>query len=138
MRQHYELAELIVASWKLANKDERMPTSHGLLDRALKDLLPELPGWVQKHLSFADTRVGLRCLELPDILDCAQESFLTSEPNYTYLTTEIKVDELVCERMLRDLKIDLCDAKRWGNQLKKAIDQIAHDDDARPLMIEAA
>jgi len=82
MIETYNLAELIVASWKLANANERIPTSHGILDRALRDLIdqdPDIPSWVKEGLTFADTRVGLRCLELPEILDRAQESFLTSE-----------------------------------------------------------
>jgi len=39
MIETYNLAELIVASWKLANANERIPTSHGILDRALRDLV---------------------------------------------------------------------------------------------------
>jgi hypothetical protein len=71
-RRIYDVAELVVASWRLANGGERMPTSHGVLDRALKDLVEaeaDLPTWVLDSLTFADTRVGLRCLELPEILD---------------------------------------------------------------------
>jgi hypothetical protein len=95
MRENRRLAEFVVAAWRLANgPNVRMPTSH---DRALKDLLreePEIPDWIKENLTFADTRVGLRCLELPSILDCAQESWLTSEPNPTYASTAIKLTSL--------------------------------------------
>src|SRR5215831_8364988 len=105
MIETYNLAELIVASWKLANANERIPTSHAILDRALRDLVgqaSDIPSWVRESLTFADTRVGLRCLELPEILDRAQESYLTSEPNPTYVSTAVKIDELVSLRILRD------------------------------------
>jgi len=138
MKEHYELAELLIASWKLANGEERMPTSHGILDRALQDMVGDLPDWAKENLNFVDTRVGLRCIELPAVLDCAQESFLTSEPNYTYLRTEIKVDAEVCERMLEDLEVDTDVAKEWGARLKEKVDGLVIEDKAKPMIIEAA
>lgn len=126
MRELYNIAELVVASWKLANDEERLPTSQGILDRALKKLVESdtLPKWVSENLTFADTRIGLRCLELPEILDCAQESQLTSVPNYTYETTVIKVDEPTCLRLIRDLDIHKSDAETWGSELRKAVNQV--------------
>ena len=142
MNENFRLAELIVAAWRLANgTDVRMPTSHGILDRALADLLREeaaIPGWVKNNLTFADTRVGFRCLELPAILDCAQESFLTSEPNPTYAATAIKVDDLICKRMLRDLKIETEDAIRWGKRLRKVAEEAVAEDGLHPAVVSAA
>jgi hypothetical protein len=142
MNENYRLAELIVAAWRLANGPEvRMPTSHGILDRALADLLREektIPGWVKDNLTFADTRVGMRCLELPTILDCAQESFLTSEPNPTYAATAIKVDDLICQRMLRDLKIGTEDAVRWGKRLRRIAEDAVAQDGLHPAIVPAA
>jgi hypothetical protein len=142
MNENYRLAELIVAAWRLANgPGVRMPTSHGILDRALADLLRDeatIPAWVKSNLTFSDTRVGLRCLELPTILDCAQESFLTSEPNPSYAATVIKVDDLICKRMLRDLNIRTEDAIRWGERLRKVAAAAVAEDGLRPAVVSAA
>jgi hypothetical protein len=139
-RRIYDVAELVVASWKLANGGERMPTSHGILDRALNELVtdPELPKWVGNSLTFADTRVGLRCLELPEILDSAQENGLTSEPNPTYVTTAIKIDDLICRRMLRDLEISEDAARRWGARIKEVATRLSRENEAKPVLIDVA
>jgi hypothetical protein len=137
----YDVAELVVASWKLANGGERMPTSHGILDRALKELVatgPDLPAWVGDSLTFADTRVGLRCLELPEILDSAQENGLTSEPNPTYVTTAIKIDDLICRRILRDLGISEDAARRWGARIRDVATALSRENEARPVLIDVA
>ena len=139
MPQVYDVAELLVASWKLANGDVRMPTSHGVLDYALKDLVDgdaDLPGWIREALTFADTRVGLRCLELPEILDSAQENGLTTEPNPTYVTTAVKVDVLICRRMLRDLNVEEGTAKRLGVRIREITAELTRQDDQRPVLIE--
>jgi len=141
MIETYNLAELIVASWKLANANERIPTSHAILDRALRDLVgqaSDIPSWVRESLTFADTRVGLRCLELPEILDRAQESYLTSEPNPTYVSTAVKIDELVSLRILRDLGIGAEQARAWGLRLKAVADDVVKKDNERPAGIEPA
>ena len=139
MPQVYDVAELLVASWKLANGDVRMPTSHGVLDHALRDLVDneaDLPDWVRGNLTFADTRVGLRCLELPEILDSAQENGLTTEPNPTYVTTAVKVDSLICRRMLRDLGVEEGTATRWGKRIRQITAELTRQDDHRPVLIE--
>jgi hypothetical protein len=141
MPQLYDVAELIVASWKLANGDDRVPTSHGILDHALQELIKsenDLPTWVRESLTFADTRVGLRCLELPEILDTAQENGLTSEPNPTYVSTAIKVNSLICRRMLRDLGVDESAARRWGERIKSITTALLRQDEERPVLIDAA
>jgi hypothetical protein len=141
MPRVYDVAELLVASWKLAGDDDvRMPTSHGVLDHALKDLVdnePSLPSWVRDALTFADTRVGLRCLELPEILDRAQESGLTAEPNPYYVRTAIKVDSLVCRRMLRDVGVDEAVARRLGQRMREKTEALSKEDQDRPVLIEA-
>lgn len=85
MANRYVAAELLTALWKLGAGNERLPTSHGILDRALKQVLSELPTELTDDLTFGVTGVGLRCYELPDILLAAQEAMLTSEPTqHTY------------------------------------------------------
>ncbi|MBF0306868.1 MAG: hypothetical protein HQL41_14585 [Alphaproteobacteria bacterium] len=129
MREYYEFAEFLVAAWCLSPADgcARMPTSHGILDHALKEIvaLPEFPRRFADVLTFADTSVGMRCLELPSILDSAQESQLTSEPNPTYETTAIKVNQQVCRRNLRDLGISPEEAIEIGTRLKHAVGRFA-------------
>jgi hypothetical protein len=141
MKEVYELAEWLVASWKLANPDARMPTSHGVLDRALKSLVEtnsDLPEWIRESLTFVDTRVGLRCLELPAILDRAQESYLTSVPNPTYVTTDIRADAVTCRRLLRGLNLAPAAAEQWGAHLKSAIDKLGDAEEVIVDPVEAA
>lgn len=138
-REIYDVAELVVASWRLANGEQRIPTSHGILDRALQELVnaeTDIPDWVRDGLTFADTRVGLRCLELPEILDSAQENGLTSAPNPTYVTTAIKVDNLICRRMLRDLGVSETAARRWGERIRETAMALSQQDESRPVLIE--
>jgi len=53
MAGRYERAELLAALWRLGAGDEdRIPTSHGILDRALKECLASLPDVLRNGLSF--------------------------------------------------------------------------------------
>jgi hypothetical protein len=121
MANRYERAELLAAIWKLGAQDERMPTSHGILDRALSEELDKLPPELAEGLTFSVTGVGLRCLELPDILLAAQEAMLTSEPNPTYLSTIITLDSE--EARQTDLSYDLSTAQAAaiGGRLREAV-----------------
>jgi len=119
MREYYELAEYLAASWRLANDGEvRMPTSHGILDEALYELREALPLRLQDSISFGNTRVGFRCYELPQILYCAQANLLTSEPNPTYLTTTVQIDKDAARRLVKRLGLSPADAKSFGEQLR--------------------
>jgi hypothetical protein len=93
MSSRVQSAALIAALWKLGGGSARMPTSHGILDRALEACWAELPEFLKTRLSFGLTAVGRRCYELPDILLAAQEALITSEPNPTYLATDVNLDE---------------------------------------------
>lgn len=123
MRDLFEMAEFLAASWKLANGDDRMPTSHGFLDNALFELREELPDQFQDKLSFGNTRVGFRCYELPQILYCAQANLLTTEPNPNYLTTTIQIDAGVARRLLKRQNVDVEKARTFGRRLKDAADR---------------
>jgi hypothetical protein len=128
MREMYQLAELLIASWKLANGSAQIPTSHGSLDRALEQLIRSknsLPSWVRENLTFANTDVGMRCLELPQVLFCAQDSLLTSEPNPTYTYSEIKIDDTGSRRLLRKLGVAPDVATKFGHALKQIVDSEA-------------
>lgn len=126
MNRLRELSELLVASWAIAAGDEerRIPTSHGLLDRALQiaEERNAFPEWVWKELHFVDSRVGLQCVELPMVLDWAQRAGLTASPNPSYATTEIQVSAGAAKHLLKRLKVAEEEARLWGSALKVAID----------------
>ncbi len=65
-------AELFAALWTISYAGGDLPDCHGILDRALQQILNKLPVDVSKDLNFAVTSVGLRCLELPQILNDMQ------------------------------------------------------------------
>jgi hypothetical protein len=62
MAAMHRLAKLLICSWSLgAESPQDLPTSHGILDRALqiaqeKEIFPE---WFWEHIHFADASVGL-------------------------------------------------------------------------------
>jgi hypothetical protein len=104
-----------------------MPTSHGILDRALKDCLAELPSALRENLSFGVTGVGLRCYELPDILLAAQEALLTSEPNPTYLSSVVVLDEDAARQIVLSHGLSTQDAREIGRHLKASVDRIRRE-----------
>jgi hypothetical protein len=125
MREHFEFAEFLASAWRLANseQDPRLPTSHGILDQALYEVRDELPENLKSVLSFGNTRIGFRCYELPNILYCAQANLLTSEPNPTYLTTTVQIEEATARRILRRRSIDPKVGRAFGIKLKDAIER---------------
>jgi hypothetical protein len=128
MREIYEFAEFLSSAWRLANKDERIPTSHGVLDQALYEMKDELPAKFRDLLTFGNTRVGFRCYELPDILYAAQANLLTSEPNPTYLTTAVQIDDTVANMLLKRRRVDVSDAVAFARELARHTARIAKQD----------
>lgn len=122
-RQIQDITELMVASWILSDNDPKIPTSHGLLDRGLRDVIAggAFPTWAKTRLHFVDSRVGLQCVELPAILDWAQRSQLTTAPNPSYQTTHIQVSQWAARALLRDLEVDEAQAVEWGHKLRAAV-----------------
>lgn len=123
MSRLYDVAQLLVSSWVLAGPNKRLPTSQGLLDRALKTAVDRgtLPQWASKELHFADSRTGLRCIELSEILEWAQSGELTSAPNPSYRSADLKVSRRVALVMLRRLRVSEDDATKLGRGLIEAI-----------------
>lgn len=120
----YDYAELIAALWTLgAAPGDRLPTSHGILDAALQSIVgrPEFPSQFRDGLTFGVTSVGLRCFELPDILLAAQEALITTEPNPTYLTTEVTLDRDSARQIVVGAGLTTRDASELGRALKDAI-----------------
>ena len=102
MNDLHRLAQLITACWRVSGENLRIPTSHGLLDRALKATIETgaFPAWARGKLHFVDSRIGLQCVEIPDILEWAQRSQLTSAPNPSYETTEVQISDRVARHLL--------------------------------------
>ena len=122
MNELHQLAQLIVSCWRISGDQGRIPTSHGMLDRALKSVVDSggFPVWAKDRLTFVDSRIGLQCVELPGILEWAQRAQLTSAPNPSYETTEVQVSNRVATKLLRDMSVSTDDADAWGKMLREA------------------
>jgi len=129
MNRLHDVAQLLVACWSLAGADRRIPTSHGLLDRALQTACDQqaFPSWAREQLHFVDSRIGLQCVELPWILDWAQRGELTAAPNPTYHFTEVKISESVSRSLVSALNIDPEVAKQWGHLLRHSLEEAKMD-----------
>lgn len=123
MDETHRLTHLLISCFVVSaptqEKPLRLPTSHGVLDHAMKRLKDStfLPQWAKDHIHFADGRTGLICLELSEILAWAQHAKLTQEPNPTYRYTEVLVDRGFATRRLEKLGIPLDDARQLGSLL---------------------
>jgi hypothetical protein len=124
MNRIHELAQLLVSSWAITGDDDKIPTSHGLLDRALKSAADSgaLPEWAKINLHFVDSRIGLQCVELGSILEWAQKSELTSTPNPSYSTTQVQIKEGLARKILRKLSVSEPEAKLLGDSLRKSFE----------------
>ena len=137
MNDTHRLAQLIAACWKVSGAGSRIPTSHGLLDRALKATCERggFPEWARGSLHFVDSRIGLQCVEVPDILEWAQRSQLTSAPNPSYETTEVQISERAARHFLSNLGVSEADATSWGallrSELTLAEGQLVSSDQSR-------
>jgi hypothetical protein len=138
MASRYDQAEILTALWKLGAAENQLPTSHGILDRALKDCLDELPETLRNSLSFGITGVGLRCYELPEILLAAQEALLTSEPNPTYLATMVALDEDGARQIVILHGLSTDNARQIGRRLKASVDRIRQEWSSGPDIAQSA
>lgn len=136
MPQMLDIAEILVASWALAGGEGRIPTSHGILDRALKEAVQHnsCPPWVSGSLHFVDSRIGLQCVELPALLDWAQRAHLTSAPNPSYQSTQIQISRAAAQDLLSGLDVTEHNAKIWGKHLRSLVNDISSSKRADPEM----
>lgn len=122
----YDHAELLAAMWLLgAGEKKGLPTSHGILDRALREVYDDLPGELREGLSFGVTGVGLRCYELPTILLTAQEALLTTEPNPRYKESLVTIDTDAARQIAIEHGLSSEEAKSIGAKLAEAVDKTA-------------
>lgn len=125
MNTSHRLAELLVVAWRLGTDSDRIPTSHGILDRALRSVhgADALPKWAVDELHFTDSRVGLQCVELPAILEWAQRSQLTTAPNPSYESAQVQISPWLAESMVDDLDLTMDELKSLGGHLAKAVEE---------------
>ena len=130
MDRLHDVARLLISSLTLATGEEhkRIPTSHGILDRAIRDALSRFPDWAQKEIHIADSRVGWQGVELPAILGWAQAAEMTSAPNPYYRETELQVTARVARILLKRLDVSEQSAKLLGEAMLASIK--AHENEA--------
>lgn len=118
-----DVAKLIAASWRLSGQEATMPSSHGILDHVLFDLVmsEQLPVWVRDELDFAETPVGLRCAQLASILDEAQSRKLSAAPNPSYRVVQFTLSADVAKHLLSGLGVSLDEALRIGAALRNKV-----------------
>jgi len=126
MKKIQNIAQLLVASWSLSGKT-RIPTSHGALDRALKDAYEAgmFPAWATDELHFVDSRVGMQCVELPEILEWAQDAQFTTAPNPSYQYTEIQISNRVAVKLLQRVGVSQEDARKLGSQVIQRLSELS-------------
>jgi hypothetical protein len=124
MDRLHDVARLLVSSLVLANADNvrRIPTSHGLLDKAIQNSLQRFPAWAREEIHMADSRIGLRCVELPEILGWAQAAELTSAPNPYYREMELSASPYVARVLLKRLGVEPDDARLLGQEILQSIE----------------
>jgi hypothetical protein len=127
MANRYDRAEILAALWRLGAEEDPLPTSHGILDRALNECAQFLPVTLREGMSFGVTGVGLRCYELPDILLAAQAALLTSEPNPTYHFSVVCLDEDGARQIALLHGLSTETARDIGGRIKASVDRIRRD-----------
>ena len=124
MDRLHDVARLLISSVVLAKEEgRRIPTSHGLLDKAIQDSLDQFPAWAREQIHMADSRVGWRCVEMPEILGWAQAAELTSAPNPYYREMELNATPYVANVLLKRLGVGTTEARQLGQALLRSIDQ---------------
>ena len=78
-------------------------------------------------LSFGVTGVGLRCYELPGILLAAQEALLTSEPNPTYLSSMVTLDDDGARQIMLLRGVSTARARDIGARLRESVERIRRE-----------
>lgn len=121
-----QVAQLLVSSWSVtasAEGDRAIPTSHGIFDRALKEVADAggLPAWATESLHFVDSRIGLQCVELPMIWDWAQKAELTAVPNPSYRLTQVQISDTAAKKIIRRLEMGENAAISLGRALRDAV-----------------
>ena len=126
MQHLLDATEVLIASWILGGGDARIPTSQGILDRALKIAVRHnaCPSSIRAQLHFVDSRIGLRCVELPALLDWAQRAQLTTAPNPSYQSTQVQISHKAAQQILQSLGVSEHEAAQWGTHLRETANTV--------------
>lgn len=131
MNDLLRVTNLLYCSWLLSGDTEEektlFPSSPGLMDYALKAVVEKggFPEWMRENLHFVNANLGFVCEELAQIQNLATKAKLTSDPNPSYITTEIVVGEMFANRSLSKLGISRAQAEEWGKSLRQAVEEVA-------------
>jgi uncharacterized protein (UPF0147 family) len=121
-----ELAQLVVASWIIANEGEKeIPSADGVFDLALNKASadPAFPDWGRTMLHFVPSRFGLQCLEVETLFSVAGKAKLTNDPNPLYVRTEVATTPRVARWLLSRLDVSKEDAARIGIALRAGVQE---------------
>jgi hypothetical protein len=119
-----ELAQLVVASWIIANEGKKeIPSADGIFDLALKRASsdPAFPDWGRSMLHFVPSRFGLQCLEVETLFSVAGKAKLTTDPNPLYVRTEVATTARVARWLLSRLDVSAEAAERIGFALQAGV-----------------
>jgi hypothetical protein len=117
------LARVLVCSWVLGGEEVLdLPTGAGVADRALELARADnaLPAWFWQQVHFAQSRVGLICVELCDILDWAQTADLIEFSHPAQRRARVKVRPATARQMLLEIGVSVEEAASWGRTLRAA------------------
>lgn len=116
---------LALASALVVSDVKRFPTGDGRLDRALKLAIERgaFEPW-KDWLAFADTRVGLRCVQLQEALLTAQMTGIIWFPEFNYNEAEVLISADAARTMLRNNKLPEETARSWGATLVAALAEV--------------
>lgn len=99
-----ELATFVAALWAIGpGRSELIPDVAGVLDLALQDIQDDLPPLIAGQLHFSETAVGVRCLELPQIVDWMQYAHLIEYDGSTFTKLRIMITEDTARMTMIDL-----------------------------------
>lgn len=113
------LAETLAVAWVLGGSGH-IPLSGGRLDRALKrtaesGLLGDM------HLSFSDTSVGLRCLDLDEAILWGQGTMVFEIDGSSFSSVRPTLDEDLAHQLAISLGIGRLKAEAIGRSISEAI-----------------
>ena len=121
-----DATELLIASWIVGDGGDRIPACHGILGRALRSAVErgDYPDWFRDQLHFVDSRIGLRCVELPVLLDWAQRAQLTTAPGPSYRSIQVQISDRAARIIPGEFGVSETDARKWGMHLRRAVDEV--------------
>jgi hypothetical protein len=119
------VADILLSCWVIAHgSSEPFPMGDGILDIALKRAIERGAFPDFSSLTFAETSLGYRSPNLPNVAHQAQMSGLTASPNPYYRTVTIRLSKERALMIVDELGIKEDDARAWGTILKEEISKV--------------